>query len=416
VPSALYNNEGCTGLRHLLLDEAAIERFYAFENRKKIFNIHASYKFVSLVFRKGAPDPGGFQAAFMRHDLEELSDDAPKKWMVPIKRDELERLSPGTLAFLEYRSPRDREILLKMYQGRPLLGDEGPDTWNAKFYTEFHMTNDKDLWTDPATGRLWTAKQILGTEPADFQETRARMAEKGFWPLYEGKHIEQFLVDIKPIDRWVSLEACEAKYGKPPDPGPKIVFRDIAANTNERTCIAAVLPAGACANNKLPILQSAVIDPLRMVSVLNSFAFDFALRFRVSSTLNFTHVSRVAAPRPDDIAGARTVFEMHIPKGVTHIGDFEDAWELVWTVNRAVAEAYGLTPDDFEHILSTFPVFARKRPEFHGYLQERLAEWKAEVGVSPKRKTKPYPPAEPSEGYPKAAEPQGPIRENKISK
>jgi hypothetical protein len=35
VPSAIYNNEGCTGLRHLLLEEAHVERFYGFENRKK---------------------------------------------------------------------------------------------------------------------------------------------------------------------------------------------------------------------------------------------------------------------------------------------------------------------------------------------------------------------------------------------
>ena len=41
VPSAIYNNEGCTGLRHLLLEEAQVERFYGFENRKKIFPIHS---------------------------------------------------------------------------------------------------------------------------------------------------------------------------------------------------------------------------------------------------------------------------------------------------------------------------------------------------------------------------------------
>jgi hypothetical protein len=145
VPSAIYNNEGCTGLRHLLLSEAEVERFYAFENRRKIFPIDSRYKFVSLVFRKGEPVgrrlPGGLHAPRPRL---ELTDDGPKDWMVLVRRAELERLSPGTLAFLEYRSPRDREILLKMYgydeegnpvNPRPLLGDQGPGTWNARFYT-----------------------------------------------------------------------------------------------------------------------------------------------------------------------------------------------------------------------------------------------------------------------------------------
>src|SRR5690606_22817413 len=103
------------------------------------------------------------------------------------------------------RSPRDREILLKMYgydlegnslDPRPLLGDEGLGTWNAQFYTEYNMTSDRDLWTDPRTGRLWNPRQILGPVtgttaqpphyvPAAWTEIREQMAEKGFWPLYQ---------------------------------------------------------------------------------------------------------------------------------------------------------------------------------------------------------------------------------------
>lgn len=46
--------------------------------------------------------------------------------------------------------------------------------------------------------------------------------------------------------------------------------------------------------------------------------------------------------------------------------------------NRAVAGAYGLDPDDFEHILGSFEGMARKRPELVAHLRERPAEWKAE--------------------------------------
>lgn len=413
VPSAIYNNEGCTGLRHLLLDEAQVERFYAFENRKKIFPIHSSYKFVSLVFRKGKPEADGFEAAFMRHDLAELSATARYRepgqekvrpfaapWIVPIRRRELERLSPGTLAFLEYRSPRDREILLKMYgydaegnpvNPRPLLGDQGPGTWNARFYTEFHMTNDRDLWTDPKTGKLYNPRQILGPvpgttsqppyyDPAAFPEIRARMAEKGFWPLYEGKHIEQFLVDIKPIERWVSLEACEKKYGKLPDPGPKLVFRAIASNTNERTCIAAVLPERSCYGNSCWGTVLNHNDAEVLCSILNCLAADYAIRLRISANMNFTHVGRLTVLAPSEAFNLPTLPTRTVSGGsIAHISELEDLWASIWLANRAVTEAYGLTPDDFEYILSTFPVFARKRPAFYAYLQERVKEWKQEV-------------------------------------
>ncbi len=40
-----------------------------------------------------------------------------------------------------------------------------------------------------------------------------------------------------------------AKYEKPPRPEPTLVFRETASNTNERTCIAAVLPPGALSSN-----------------------------------------------------------------------------------------------------------------------------------------------------------------------
>lgn len=410
VPSAIYNNEGCTGLRHLLLEHAQVERFYAFENRRKVFPIDSRYKFVSLVFRKGTPEADGFEAAFMRHDLAELDATARYRepgqenvkpfaapWIVSIRRRELERLSPGTLAFLEYRNPRDREILLKMYgydaegnpvNPRPLLGDQGPGTWNARFYTEFHMTNDRDLWTDPRTGKLYNPRQILGPipgttdrppyyDPAAWPEIRERMAEKGFWPLYEGKHIEQFLVDIRPIERWVSLEACQKKCGRLPDPGPKLVFRDIASNTNERTCIAAVLPERSCFGHTLSGLIGGIPYDIAC-AVLNSFAFDFALRFRTAGThLSFTYLERMPTVMiPVDMAPT-TVSGL---SGLTeHILHLKERWPSIWLANRAVAEAYGLTPDDFEYILSTFPVFARKRPAFYAYLQERVQEWKREV-------------------------------------
>jgi hypothetical protein len=45
--------------------------------------------------------------------------------------------------------------------------------------------------------------------------------------------------------------------------------------------------------------------------------------------------------------------------GITDLTQKRDLWPLHWDANRAVAEAYGLTADDFEHILGSFPVFGR---------------------------------------------------------
>jgi len=397
VPSALYNNEGCTGLRHLLLEEAEVERFYAFENRKKIFPIHRQYKFLNLVFHKGRPTGDGFRAAFMRHDLAELEDDGPKDFMVLIRRKELERLSPGTLAFLEYRSPRDREILLKMYgydkdgnpvNPRPLLGDQGPGTWNARFYTEFHMTNDRDLWTDPRTGRLYNPRQILGPiagttaeppyyDPKAWPEIRARMAEKGFWPLYEGKKIHQFLLDVGPVERWLSQDAHIRKHGHPFSSRPRVVYRNVSNVTNQRTLIAAVVPAEAACGHKLTITESPVVLPDLLCTILNTLPADYLIRLRGGggggANLDQHTVMRLPVPSPQvapDIPVIGTTSAAC--RGFRDVAESTRFWEPVIAANQAVARAYGLYTDDLAHILTTFPVLASKRPDFFAYFQERL--------------------------------------------
>lgn len=388
VPSVLYNGDGCVGIRRFLITECAIQRFYGIENRRKAFPIDSRYKFVNLIFRKGVP-ADSFDAAFMRHDLAELEDGGPKPWMVRITQKEVEALSPETLAFLEYRSPRDQEIVQKMHRDRPTLGHDGPGSWGATFYNDlahehiYNSARDKDLWTDPVTGRLYTPEFVLGGDSTDTGEAIRRMADRGFWPVFEGKHIDQHLVGIRPLRWWLSIELAERKYGKRPRSKATVVFRETASNTNERTCIAAVLPPFSVASHKLSGLVLNGVSEEAAVTLLNSLCFDFMLRMRTAGTnVSFTYMRPMPVP-PSHLVNRLPCVPTHLAwlMGVEHITDLKDLWPLLWDANRAVAEAYGLSPDDFEHILSSFPVFARKRPSFFSYLKEQLAKWKEEVPV-----------------------------------
>jgi hypothetical protein len=60
---------------------------------------------------------------------------------------------------------------------------------------------------------------------------------------------------------------------------------------------------------------------------------------------------------------------------IKHITEVQELWSELWESNKAVALAYGLNASDFDHILNSFPVFARKRPAFHQFLRERVATW-----------------------------------------
>jgi len=384
-PSVLYNGDGAVGIRRFLLEHTRIERFYGFENRKKLFPIHASYKFVSLVFRKG-DSADGFDAAFMRHDLAELTSDSAKPWVVRITREEIARLSPETLAFLEYRSPRDQQIVQRMHKGRPTLGGDGPGAWGAEFFNDFahnqiyNATRDKDLWTDPKTGKLYAPAAVLGKDPKDMGEAVRKMRDHGFWPVYEGKHIDQFVVGTKPVRWWLSVEQAAQKYGKKPREESTLVFRETASNTNERTCIAAVIDDASAGSHTLTGILFETVKVDAALSILNSLCFDFCLRKRTAGThLSFTYMRPMPVP-PADVVNRlpRIPTKSAWEAGIKHITDDRSLWPKLWESNRAVAEAYGLGPDDFAHILTTFPVFARKRKEFYAYLQERLVEWKTE--------------------------------------
>ena len=54
------------------------------------------------------------------------------------------------------------------------------------------------------------------------------------------------------------------------------------------------------------------------------------------------------------------------------ITELKDHWECLWVANKAVAKAYGLSQDDFRHILASFPVFSKKQAEFFAFLTAKV--------------------------------------------
>jgi N-6 DNA Methylase len=384
VPSVVYNGDGCVGIRQHLLSQASIAAFYGFENRRRIFPIHAMYKFANLVARMGAEGSGAFDAAFMRHDVTELSNGAAKPWMVRITRDEVEQLSPETLALLEFRGPVDQEIVRHMSLGRPTLGGTAPGAWGTRLISwrqhqiVYNASEDKDLFTLPGTSRLHTPVSVLGPgAPQEPEALLALMRAAGFWPVYEGKHVEQYLVGVKPVRWWLSVAQAEAKYGRVPRKTPTLVFRETASNTNQRTCIAALLPASAAASHKLTGVIVEHVETEAALTVLNSLCFDFLLRLRSAGTnVSFTYILPVAVPSAAAVNALPRIPTRFAPTaGVNHISEEQTAWPALWDADRAVAEAYGLGPEEFTHILDTFPVWLRRRSGIAEFYRSRLRDW-----------------------------------------
>jgi hypothetical protein len=361
IPSGIYTDLGAKGLRELLFGHARLISLFGFENRKEIFEgVDSRFKFVVLTFQRGGHTTD-FPAAFMRHDPHELYN-FPSRAPIRISVDLVRRFSPDSLSVMEFKGDLDVQIAEKMAKF-PLLGEDVPGTWKLALTSEFNMTNDSHLFHQaPAPGRL---------------------------PLYEGKMIHQFTHQWGKPKYWIDeAEARAALIGKKgKDTGQKLDyqsyrlgFRDVAANTNERTMIMTMLPPNVFCNHKLPtgvIKQSGTLDylaELYVCALMNSFLLDFQFRQRVTTNLTFFIVYQIPFPRLkagdpyfaalasraarlvcttpeyDDLARA-----VNLPAGAGVTEAVERA-TLRAEIDGLVAHLYGLTEAEFVHVLAAFPI------------------------------------------------------------
>jgi hypothetical protein len=143
VPSGLYSDHGTGALRRLFLDRCQWEWLFGFENREGVFEIDSRFKFNPIIVQKGGTT-AAIRTAFMRRKLEDW--ERAEELATPYTRAQVGQFSPHSQAILEIQSPRDLEILEKIYANSVLLGDVGPDGLGSKYAREFDVTNDSHLF------------------------------------------------------------------------------------------------------------------------------------------------------------------------------------------------------------------------------------------------------------------------------
>ncbi len=360
IPSGIYTDLGAKQLREMLFDKTLITGLFGFENRKLIFEgVDSRFKFVVLTFEKG-PQTQAFPTAFMRHDVAEL-ERFPRSGALHMSVELIRKLSPDSLSIMELKSPMDLQIAQKMLHFSP-LGEKLADTWNVTLGNEFHMTNDHRIFrNEPGTGRL---------------------------PLYEGKMIHQFMHQWSRPRYWVDeKEGRKAVLGRNTDMGQtlnyqtyRLGYRAIARNTDERTMIATVLPPltffGHSINATHVKLSSQEL--LFITSMLNSFVVDFSLRQRVTANLTMFYIYQLPVPR---FIKNEAIFSLIVSRAARLIcttPEYQELWQAVmpgsdWSTDVAatdqkeraklraeldgiIAHLYGLTKEEFQYVLGTFPL------------------------------------------------------------
>ena len=292
-----------------MIENWEIRELISFENRGKVWfpDIHAQFKFDMLLVSKdkiGRP----FKARFYVTDWKQIDE----AFDYPVQL--VGKISPYVMGITEFRSSADIRLMSKIRGNYKLLKETG-----IVLRSELHETNDKDIFSDNQIGLILYEGKMIHQYNPHFSNNRYFVEENlGRQRLISrtanrildrlkglGINADRSMIEDRLMDKTLNMDyECE-----------RLVFRDVASSTNERTLISCIVPRRVFLANTLPYIepfnlqiengnsfsQKPMGDYIYYIQALfNSFVIDYYVRQRVTSHLNFFFVYEIPIP---DVAG-----------------------------------------------------------------------------------------------------------------
>ncbi|MCC6609599.1 MAG: N-6 DNA methylase, partial [Burkholderiales bacterium] len=365
-----------------------------FENRAKYFpGVHNAKKF--CLFTVGGSRLS-FATTLFGFFLPQATASSIQDNSFPISAEEIERVNPDTGQPPIVPSRRDLELLIRVHRNAHCNGDQTPG-WVG--------------YTSAGTGDSWIPFNHVG-EPSDSTAT--------MMPLIEGKMVHQF------DHRFATYELCsqaDITRGEPAASDarrespefsvmprfrvPRIaagefldrksgcrcvvpVYRDYTSATNERTLIATLLADGVPMQPLNGFSVNSAGEAATAVARLNSFAIDFVARLKTPDIhLNVTIFNQLPGSPLDyrrlEFAGligldwitARVLELVYVSAdmkpfardlgydGPPFVWDADRRFYIRAELDAAFFHLYGLSRDDVDYIMDTFPIVRRHDEAAH---------------------------------------------------
>jgi hypothetical protein len=433
LPTAILTEDSSIGLRKRILEKYYLRSFDSFENRRRLFpGVNSRYKFcLAQIENRVEPQPTT-QARFMLSDPQVLNTEAG---LFPYSLADVQTTSPRHWAYMETANgEKDLKTLKKLYSLYPPFAP----TW-LEFRRELHACKDQKIFLEKdAPGRLpiykgemiWqfqarVAQPKYWLEPSELDayfalaqlcrlknDLKAQFAsdwalQKAFKPGFDWPKILSFL-GLKNEADLLPLIIPERNF-------PRLAFRAISGNTDERTLVAALLPRDIAAQNSLwlsiPGQYALDWEKRRIVykktplprllfaqALFNSLTVDWILRAMVAINVSKTYVRRLPLPQPTDqelatnplfldiIQASARLSLAHEPELWNDLKELKELKKLKETLNfdqaapllapedfdaekaaldLKITRLYGLTPDEMENILHNFKVIKKKYPNYY---------------------------------------------------
>ena len=410
TPSGIYADLTAAKFFKSVSTRGRVAGLYDFENRKIFFkDVHASFKFCALIFGGAQRQFDATACAFFLHDTKTIAD--PDRCF-PLAPDDFARVNPNTGTAPVFRTRRDADITRDIYAHHPVLVNRSDGTehktWPVKYVRMLDMANDSHLF-----------RTVAELDDAGFYPVQSNRWKKGkevYLPLYQGRMIHKYDHRFNSVrfnsesihNPYLSEEVSEFQHADPsflpqtqywvPEqevrdaiPGKlawTIGYRRSSRATDVNTMIAAVMPAVGCGDSIFllnPESGLTAANACLFVANLNSLAYDFITRQKMAGTnLSWYIVEQLPVIAPEDYDrqfGEKTARELvrdHVLRltytahdmapfardlgyaGPPFIWNEEERRHLRARLDALYFHLYGITREDADYILSTFPIVRRQ--------------------------------------------------------
>jgi methylase of polypeptide subunit release factors len=373
LPAGLIRSQGTQRLREELLKQSSEIAIQILDNRARFFEIDTRFKFllVSASKRVGSArqEPIHLSSAQGTSTSVELSS------TVRIGRAALAKLRPD-LSIPEIRSDAEWKLFLRMTEaGHDWSAPGSP--WHPEFAREVDMTRERPLFLTIKRARALPVVEGRMVHQHRFGAKTyvGGTGRSANWTVNVpgASHVApQFYIDPGVLSAKAAMRARQLRVG----------FCDITGQTNERSCLAAIIPSGVVCGNKVPTVMFPN-DPHEdrlwlWVALVNSLPFDWMVRRVITTTINYFHLLSLPLPpiEPDSLPGRKLVEIARALAALDRAGaSNETHWrvaELRAKADQLVLNAFGLDADDLHLILQDFPLVDRAQPALPGERQSTI--------------------------------------------
>lgn len=374
IPGGLIRSQGTQAMRHQIFESSQRVSLSIIDNRARFFAIDTRFKFLAMVLVKAGIEKSKREPIRLLHERG-TSIGLEITGSATIGRAALAEIRDD-LSIPEVRNAAEWKLFSKMVEAGVSWQSPGSG-WTPRFCREVDMTKERPKFLTRVKfgalplveGRMVQAHRF-GVKGHLSGTGRSAVWEA--YPLGDSRLSPQFWIMPSDIPRGNQHRAEVLRVG----------FCDIAGQTNERSLMAALIPAGVICGNKVPTILFPE-DPseerlLVWASIANSFAFDWMLRRVLTTTVNYFLLQSVPMPKltKDGLPWKRLVNAARELRLIDSAGPTRETYDRIallrGEIDAEVAVAYGLELSDMELVLQDFPILDRGQIAITGEIKSTI--------------------------------------------